>query len=230
MSEQSAASAVGERHAPKVTAVDVRDLIVTGKPLVDVGVVGGQQLADAAILTQLGVDEQPRLLPERFAQVLIELRIGIDVGNDAGQFAQREPLAHEVVDQRPRSTVLEHPRDLPLQSGRRARARRARRRSSSSSSGMLLHRKNESRDARSMSLMRYTDPGAAFGGIALDAEGEAWRGEDTPQPALDARFETLFGLARPVETEQRLEILFSHRPTIGATGKSRQNRARAALV
>ena len=83
MSEQSAPFPVGEGDAPEVAAVDVRDLIVAREPLVDVGVVGGQQFTDAAVLAQLCLDEQPRLLPERVTQVLIELRIRVDVGNDA---------------------------------------------------------------------------------------------------------------------------------------------------
>ena len=62
LAEQPAADAVGERHAPEVAAVDVRDAVVPRQPLVHERVVGGQQLEHAAVLAQLAADEQLGLL------------------------------------------------------------------------------------------------------------------------------------------------------------------------
>ena len=47
-----------KRHAPEVAAVDVRNPIVPGQPLVDERVVGRQQFDHAAVLAQLAADEQ----------------------------------------------------------------------------------------------------------------------------------------------------------------------------
>ena len=41
---------IGQRHAPELIAVDVRDAVVPGEPLVDERVVGGQQVEHAAVL------------------------------------------------------------------------------------------------------------------------------------------------------------------------------------
>ena len=46
--EQAAARLVGERDAAELAPVDVRDAVVLRQPLVDEGVVGRQQVEDAA--------------------------------------------------------------------------------------------------------------------------------------------------------------------------------------
>ena len=66
----------------------------------------------------LAADEQPRFLLHRLAQVLVELRIQLGVGHDAGELAQLEPPRGEVVDQRVRPRIAEHALDLPLEHGR----------------------------------------------------------------------------------------------------------------
>ena len=47
-----------QRHAAELRAVDVRDAVVLGQPLVDEGVIRGQQIEDAAILVDDAVEEQ----------------------------------------------------------------------------------------------------------------------------------------------------------------------------
>ena len=44
LTEQPAPRLVGERHAPEVAAVDVRDAVVPREPFVDVCVVGVEQV------------------------------------------------------------------------------------------------------------------------------------------------------------------------------------------
>ena len=74
-------------------------------------------------------------------------------------------------------------------------------RSSSSSSGMLLHRKNDSRDASSRSL---TDTAcrARRRRVALGAEHELRAGEDGAERALDAALEAAVLAAGVVERQQ----------------------------
>ena len=79
--------------------------------------VAAGQIRDPAVLAQLRSDEQPCFLPESVAQVLIEFRIRIDVGHDTGELADCEPLTREVVHQRLRPMVGEHPPYLPFERG-----------------------------------------------------------------------------------------------------------------
>ena len=56
---------------------------------------------------------------------------------------------------------------------------------------MLLHRKNDSRDASSTSLTRWIEPGVAAA-VLLDAEDEGRAGENAPQRQLNAGVEAPF--------------------------------------
>ena len=62
MAQQARAAIVGVRHAAEMASVDVGDAVVPGQPLVQEGVVGGQQFHDAAVRLQLVGEEQLRLL------------------------------------------------------------------------------------------------------------------------------------------------------------------------
>src|SRR5262245_60807603 len=115
LAEEPAADAVGERDAPKVAAIYVRNLVVTGEPLVHERIVRRQEIDDAAVLAQLRADEQPRFLVEGVAQLLVQLRLRIDVRHDAGELADGEPLSREVIDERLSSSIREHPPYLPFQ-------------------------------------------------------------------------------------------------------------------
>src|SRR6185503_3095727 len=123
LTEQSTPNAVGEGDAPEVAAIHVRDPVVASEPLVHERVVGGDQIHDAAILAQLRSNEQSRFLAERVAEVLVELRMRIDVWHDAGELADGQPLTREVVYERLRAAIGEHPAHLPFQ--RRTIAERA---------------------------------------------------------------------------------------------------------
>ena len=169
--------------------------VVRRQPLVEERIVGRQQLHDAAVVAHLAADEQPRLLLHRVAQVLVEFRIQLGVGDDAGELAQLEPAAGEIVDQRVRARIAEHPLHLLFErAGSLSVPRTAA--SRSSSSGMLLQRKNDSRDARSRSLEAIGRARRDARGLAFDAEEEARRREDALEPALDAGIEAAAS-ARP---------------------------------
>ena len=141
-----------ELHAPEVAALDVRDPVVLRQPLVDEGVVGIEQIQDAAVLAQDAVEEQLRLLDEGLAQVVVEIRIVRDDRLVSLEAAQIEPLPREVLRERERLRVLDHAMDLRGQHLGIAELFCSAS-FSSSSSGMLLHRKNDSREASSRSLI-----------------------------------------------------------------------------
>ena len=124
------------------------------QPLVDERVVGVQQVEHAAILAHDAVEEQLGLALEGLPQVVVEVGEDEQIGIPVAQLAQEQPLSGEVGDQRLRSRIGEHPPDLPLQDGGILAACPASAACRSSSSGMLLQRKNDSRDASSTSVMR----------------------------------------------------------------------------
>ena len=62
-----------KRDAPEAAAVDVRNAVVLGEPLVDEGVVGAQQIEHAAILAHDALEEQLGLPPEGLPQVVVEI-------------------------------------------------------------------------------------------------------------------------------------------------------------
>ena len=90
-----------KRHAPEVAAVDVRDPVVARQPLVHERVVGGQQLARRCGPRAAELPTNSRVscrnASRRFSS---NSGIRVDVRHDAGELAQREPLAREVVDER----------------------------------------------------------------------------------------------------------------------------------
>ena len=100
------------------------------------------------------LEQQLGLALERLPQVVVEVGKLVLVGHDVAQVAQLQPLPGEVADQRRGARVGQHPPHLPLEHRRRRCSRPCAAAVSSSSSGMLLHRKNDRRDASSRSLMR----------------------------------------------------------------------------
>ena len=62
-------------HAPEPAAVDVRDPVMTGEPLVDERVVRGQEIQDAAVLADDAVEQELDLAAKRLPQVVVEIRI-----------------------------------------------------------------------------------------------------------------------------------------------------------
>ena len=139
---------------------DVRDAVVLRQPLVDERVVGGQQIEHAAVLAHDALEKQLGLAPERLPQVVVEVRKDSEFGHDAAEIAQLQPLAGEIADERLRPRIGQHAPHLLRQHLAAGRAVPPAAGSISSSSGMLLQRKNDSRDASSTSATRYGVPGA----------------------------------------------------------------------
>ena len=95
--------------APEVTAVHVRNAVVPRQPLVDEGVVRRQQVADAAVLPQLALEEQlasPRATPAR--------RLSSNSGNSSGsgdaccRFRSHSHWPAKLLDERLRARIGQH--------------------------------------------------------------------------------------------------------------------------
>ena len=103
--------------------------------------------------------------------------------------------------------------------------------SSSSASGIVLHRKNESRDASSTSLIRCAAAGPGAGRVALDAEQELRRHEHRLDGGLDAaRRNPPLAAALLVERVERLDVGARHGTPERAVRERGENRARAGRL
>ena len=208
-----------QRDAPEVAAVDVRDPVVAGQPLVDERVVRGQQLHDAAVLADDAVHEQLGLPPEALAQLVVEVGEVARRRDVAAQVAQHQPLAGEVVHERPRPRVVQHAPDLALEHHAAGAAGRARPRSAA----VVRHRApEEERQPRRQLEVRHRRRGLGGGQRRLGPEEELRVGQDQPQAVLDARSKPTPCPARGVLLENRREVVVGDRPAIGAPGQRRR--------
>ena len=218
-----------ERHAPEVAAVDVRDAVVPGEPLVDERVVGSEQIEDAAVVANEALDEELGLPQERLAQVLVELRKHQRVRHDAAQIAQVEPLAREVADELRRARIRQHPPRLRFEH---------RRVGEPALIGQVEQRVvRPARPEEVRQAGRHLEIGQRVGRgrldvdrIALDPEEEVGRDEHAFQRKLDAGVEAAVAAAGPVEVHEGREVRRVDRPAIGAARQRRQDLRGAGVL
>ena len=212
---------IGERDAPETAAVDVGNPIVRRQALVQERVVRRQQVHDAAVVMHLAADEQPGLLFHRLTQVLVELRIQLGIGHGAGELAQLQPAAGEIVDQGVRTRIAQHAPHLLLQLRRIAQPSANRRLSQ-----VVVRNAAPEEERQPRREVHIADAIGGAGrrrcGLALDAEEEARSGQDALEPSLDAGVEAVCRTL-PIETEERLHVALGDRPPIGARRERRQN-------
>ena len=96
------------------------------QPFVHKRVVRSKQIHDAAILVDNALEEQLRLTTEGLAQIVVEVRKNHGDGLLTLQTAQVQPLTSEVIDQRVRPWIDQHPANLRLQHRRVAQLALAR--------------------------------------------------------------------------------------------------------
>ncbi len=161
--EQSAPRLVGHRHPPEVRSrrcsgcrnggPAARSRTCSPRSADPAALRSSRRCCRTAARFPAGCRRRPRRNPGRRAVAL-----------DRFEIAQLQPLAGEICDQRiglRRSPASRAPA-ARSSAGSLSRPRSAA--SSSSSSGIVLHRKNDSREARSRSLTRYGVLGATFAG------------------------------------------------------------------
>ena len=118
MTEEAFARLIGDRYAPKVAAIHVRDAIVPGQPLVDERVIRPQEVEDTVILAQLTLEKQPRLSLKRLAEIVVELWERLHIRRHCQHIALVQPLRREVVDECRGATVGQHASHLLFQDRR----------------------------------------------------------------------------------------------------------------
>src|SRR5205823_7431665 len=86
-----------------------------GEPLVDEGVIGGEQIEDAVVLAHDAVEKQLGLAHKRLAQVVVEFGKQVFTRYGVFQIPKLQPLADEVLHDRIRSRIGEHAAHLLLE-------------------------------------------------------------------------------------------------------------------
>src|SRR5262245_25449664 len=116
LAENSATRAVlGQLDTTEMTALDVRDAVVTRQPLIEKGVSRSEQLDHTSILANDTAEEQLGLTLERDTQGIVESSYIRVSGPDVLKISEQQPLGSEVLRQRVGSRIREHSPDLTLQ-------------------------------------------------------------------------------------------------------------------
>ena len=219
------------RHAPEVAPLHVGNAVVPREPVVDEGVVGVEQVEDAAVLPHDALEEQLRLAAERLPQPVVE------VGEEhlrrprRLQVAELQPLPDEVVGQGAGAVVGEHPAHLPPQLpgvGHAARRRRVQQL-------VVGHAApEEEREARRQLEVADAVVAARRGRdvrrFGLDPEQELGAHQQLLERALDAGLEAAALAPRRVGDAQNLEVVVVDRPSPRPPGQRRENGVGAGLV
>ena len=167
---------------------DVRIAVVPRQPLVQEGVVGAQQSSalrsSRTMLSKNSSVSRAERLPQAVVEVReVALRPVRSAAGCAGTATARRSSSRA---RRTRGSAIIR-RTCCVEHGRRSCSCPSTATSSSSSSGMLLHRKNDSRDASSRSLIAVGGAGVALAGSTLDAEQELGADQQALERTLDRR-------------------------------------------
>ena len=228
LAQQSGPIGIAQRRPAEVRAVDVADAIEPRKALVQVRVVGRQQLRERTVVAHLALDEQLRLPLERRAQVVVELGVGAGVRIDGPQVADVEPLAAEVPGQGRRPRIGQHALHLGLEHPRlpeRAAGRDVEQ--------LVVRDRAPQEERQPRGELQVADRVDAvrreIRRIALDAEQELRRDEQARQRFLNPPLEAALVVPGTVEPEQRVHVRIGDRPAIGPPGEGSQDFLRARL-
>lgn len=86
--------------------------------LIEVGIVGVQKVKHAAVFAHDALKEELGLALESLSQIVVEVEQQFRAGPKLRHIADVKPLPGEILDERPRLRVVEHPLDLSRQHGR----------------------------------------------------------------------------------------------------------------
>ncbi len=205
VAEQAAAPGVGIRDPPHLGPDHARVAVVPGEPLVDVGVVGGEEVGDRAVVAQDLPEEHFGLAPHRRLQLLVEVGIEAHVGVDLVEILQPQPLPGETRAEHVRPGIGEHARDLLLEL---RRTRQAARFGHAHQLGIRARGPQEERQPRGEVDVaeRVGLSGAVRERRLLEAEHEARAGQDALEGHAHPFFEPAVGQASLVERHQRVDV------------------------
>ena len=118
LAQDPSARIIGERDAPELAAVNVRNVIVPCETLIKERVVGGHEIQNIPIFFNDALEKQQRFLLERLAQIVIEVRKLFRKRLHVFQIPQVQPLTGERRRESFSLGVGNHSANLPLEDGR----------------------------------------------------------------------------------------------------------------
>ena len=224
---QEAAARLGQQRASELRAGDVGQPVMPREPLVHEGVVGGDEVKDAAILADDAVEEELGFADERFGERAVPVRVEQPVGPDLVDVLQPQPLRRKSRRQRLRSRVGQHALDLPV-----VDRRIAQRAVAGGLEQFLIRqgRPEEERQARGEVEIGQTIELVGRRRGLLDTEHEAGVREDPLDAEPDSLIEIAAVVARlRVEPEEVVEVV-AHRTAVGLRREPPQDVGRAAAL
>ena len=229
MSQETAPPRIAQRDPSEPVAVNAGNAVVLGQSLVDEGVVSAKQVDDTAIVPHDALDEQLRLSCEGRPESLVERREGDRVRCHVRNVAEQEPLPDEVIDQRRRPAVSQHPTHLLLEDRGVLQFAPPREVEQLVVRDTAPQKEGQARREREVahgtaSARHHTHR------VALDSKDELRVGQHPLQRKLQPSLEAIRTPAILEETEQRLDVVLSHGTAIGAPRQPGENLPRARRV
>ena len=220
--EQPEAVRVGERHPAELRTGHVGHPVVLRQHVVHEGVVGGEQVEQAAVFTHDAVEEQLHFTPHRLRQVARE------VGEDRGlrvhvrQTREPQPLRGEMRGEALGARVGQHAPDLLLEHGWRAQLPVARQLDERVVGARAPQEIREPR--RQFQVVdRVMLAGREAVGHALEAEDELGTRDRGLHHRTDAGLERAFLAAQGVELHQHRDVVVGGRPAERAARQGRDD-------
>ena len=192
-------------------------------------VVGAKQIEHAPVLAEHALEKELRLLAKRLAQVVVEVRKQPHVRRDRVQVAEVQPLRREVVHERLRAWVGEHPADLAFEHRRLVQPAFLR-----VVEELVVRNAAPEKEGEPRRQLEVADPirGAGWdaGRIRFDAKQEMRADEHGGDRHLDPGVEVVLGACLAIERERSAEVGVGHRPPVGAAQQRTQDLFRRLLL
>ena len=209
-------------HLAEGGAIDAGHAVMLGQALVQVGVVGIQEVHDAAVFLHDAGEEHLGLGLHGGAQALVKVREDAAVRTLIVQLAQIQPLAGEILGQRPGARIGQHAGDLGLQHGRPGQLALL-----GDGDQLVVGDGAPQEEGQAGGQFHVGDAvhaaRRALGRIGLAHEQEAGRHQDGLDRGADAVFEAAIGLAHGIDLHQRADIGLGHRAAIGVARQGGDN-------
>ena len=227
LSQQSAAEIVVQSDAAELASVNPGDSVMPRQPFVEERIVRRQKIQHAAILVEDALEEQLGLALECLAEVVVEIREIVRVGQDVAHIPQAA------------ATGRRNWSPARATSGRATCAAACCRSTAGSCSlpalasaeQLVVRNAAPQKEGQTRSQIQIVDSidgsGSRIGRIFLGAQNELRTGENTLQRQFDPGIETAVAPAGLVEAQNPRKIRIAHGLPIRPAGQRRENLPRA---
>src|SRR3569833_2070261 len=229
LAEQAPTIRIRERHTTELLALDVRDTVLAGQPLVYERIVPIQQPDHALVVPQHAGDEKLGLLLEGGAQRTVELREEAGIRLDPIDLVNIQPLVRKVIDEGVGTRIGEHTPDLLCQHRGLLQLIVAR-----CAQQLVIRSLATQEERQARGELEIAEPVGVAGLRVcrwhLDAIQELRTGQDGRERLLDAAFEAMLFPPRLVEALGTCVSGITHRTPIRAPREARDDLLRAGLL